>query len=371
MRSAPWGIVVVALWAGGCGLNPQPEPPGGTASSAQGGSAQGVGGSASAGGGGAWVPDGGEAGHAGQTGQAGHGGDTGAKSASNVPDSQVPVCSDGQQKVPCPAPGEQGFGQDGNYGDNPARYTASDQSVTDLVTGLVWERGGLEGALPAQGSADHCAGLVLDGQGGFRLPSRIELLTLVDYGRAAPAIDVVAFPSAFPSGYWSSTAAGGLQWSIDFAAGDLALAAPTSPLATRCVRGGPYLAGAADSSTAGELAQAGTALIWQVTPLPSTSTWLDALSACQAVETSALDGSGWRLPSAKELETLVDDSRQQPALPPGFDAPADQPEGGVFWSSTPLASNPSRAWAIDFSTGVTLTGEAAQSGPAYHVRCVR
>jgi hypothetical protein len=44
----------------------------------------------------------------------------------------------------------------------------------------------------------------LDGLTGFRLPTRIELASIVDYARGAPAIDSTAF-TAPPEPFWSSS----------------------------------------------------------------------------------------------------------------------------------------------------------------------
>jgi hypothetical protein len=105
-------------------------------------------------------------------------------------------------------------------------YT-SDYTTTDTATGLVWKTcsQGLSGANCGMGSAiqlnwtdasDHltngCTALNSENGGNgyagiktWRLPSRKELITLLDYGQSSTAIDTIAFPATVPSDYWSST----------------------------------------------------------------------------------------------------------------------------------------------------------------------
>ncbi|HRC61600.1 MAG TPA: DUF1566 domain-containing protein [Dehalococcoidia bacterium] len=77
-------------------------------------------------------------------------------------------------------------------------------AVHDAVTDLVWTRAPLEGRhqwKAAHQAAESCA---LCGQAGWRLPTVTELLTLVDYSRADPAIDTSFFTEA-GNWYWTST----------------------------------------------------------------------------------------------------------------------------------------------------------------------
>lgn len=70
----------------------------------------------------------------------------------------------------------------------------------------------------------------------------------------------------------------------------------------------------------------------------------------------------WRMPTIKELISLVDYSRHSPASSfPGM-------PNKTFWSSSPNAVNPSLAWYVDFSDGLADYGG---KGDTNYVRCVR
>jgi hypothetical protein len=61
-------------------------------------------------------------------------------------------------------------------------------------------------------------GLIL-ANGGWRLPTRAELLTLVDPTKYNPAIDATAFPSTPSDYFWSSSAyagSSGNAWYVYF-----------------------------------------------------------------------------------------------------------------------------------------------------------
>ena len=107
-----------------------------------------------------------------------------------------------------------------------------------------------------------------------------------------------------------------------------------------------------------------TKLTWQQT-VPSTAyTWANAKTYCAGVGAS-LGGTGWRLPTLKELQTIVDYSQSNPSI----DSTAfPSTPGNVFWSSSPLAGSSSNAWRVDFGYG--YTGNVVVSNPRY-VRCVR
>jgi hypothetical protein len=109
-----------------------------------------------------------------------------------------------------------------------------------------------------------------------------------------------------------------------------------------------------------------TKLTWQRTAPTAGYTWADAATYCgSATVSGTLGGAGWRVPTVKELQSLIDSS--QPA-PPFADRTAFPDAAGVFWTSTLLAGTPSAAWVVLFNSGGTLTGLLSA---VPRVRCVR
>lgn len=88
-----------------------------------------------------------------------------------------------------------------------------------------------------------------------------------------------------------------------------------------------------------------TKLTWEQDVAPSPYTWTDAGAYCKSLTLRNLD---WRLPSLKELATLVDDSRVNPAIDQTAfpDTPARP-----FWTSSLVTSFPDSGWTVDFYRG--------------------
>jgi len=112
-----------------------------------------------------------------------------------------------------------------------------------------------------------------------------------------------------------------------------------------------------------------TKLTWQQVVSTTTYTWADAKTYCaSATLSAALGGSGWRLPTVKELQTIVDYSQTSNPLidPTAFPATALN----YLWSASPWAgSSPPGAWTFIFNnTGTTFVDY--DTNPNY-VRCVR
>jgi hypothetical protein len=105
-----------------------------------------------------------------------------------------------------------------------------------------------------------------------------------------------------------------------------------------------------------------TRLTWQRVPDLTPRVWSQAGAYCASLE---VNGRGWRLPSIKELLTIVDESRWGPAIDPvAFPStPSD-----YFWTSSPLATFPMFIWTVFFGKGTASFFDA--SNPRL-VRCVR
>jgi hypothetical protein len=90
--------------------------------------------------------------------------------------------------------------------------------VIDLVTGLQWQQTVDEMSYTWDDAASYCTGLTLAG-GAWRLPTRIELVSLVDYTVPNPVIDQSAFPDTPADYFWSSSPYAGdatNAWNVNF-----------------------------------------------------------------------------------------------------------------------------------------------------------
>ncbi len=101
-----------------------------------------------------------------------------------------------------------------------------------------------------------------------------------------------------------------------------------------------------------------TGLVWlkDVSCLPRMpwQTALDTVKNLAHGSCSLTDGSNlgdWRLPSVKELQSLVDFSRFNPSLD---DSTPFISGGSQVWSSTTVQSAPEHAWYVTFGDGATL-----------------
>jgi hypothetical protein len=104
-----------------------------------------------------------------------------------------------------------------------------------------------------------------------------------------------------------------------------------------------------------------TGLEWQQT-VSGTHTFSEAATYCAGLP---LDGGGFRVPTVKELLTLVDHSAGSPSVD-GIAFPSSPSTG--FWSSTARAESTSK-WFVDFSDKGSTTGY--DPATPMNVRCVR
>ncbi len=78
-----------------------------------------------------------------------------------------------------------------------------DGTVSDLTTGLMWQKDSVQGISWKDGLA-YCSDLQLGGYSDWRLPDVNELISLVDYSQSSPSIDESYFINTSLH-YWSST----------------------------------------------------------------------------------------------------------------------------------------------------------------------
>ncbi|MFT3922978.1 MAG: DUF1566 domain-containing protein [Myxococcales bacterium] len=241
------------------------------------------------------------------------------------------------------------------------------RSCSIRITQLEWARAAASDAMDWQTAAKYCADLSAAG-GGFRLPSRIELLSLLDPSRVSPALDADVFPDQPGSPYWSDSPLADnhdRRWAIEMQF-STQFALPREldkALRVRCVRDKGQLPATGRFNVEGPLVHdLGTQLTWQSADAPNMLSHADALAYCTNLD---LNGKGFRLPTLKELHTLVDEARTLPAADSMLFPDTDS-EG--YWSSTALVEFPRSAWIVNFARGID---GFAGVDTSQHVRCVR
>jgi hypothetical protein len=265
---------------------------------------------------------------------------------------------------------------------NPASYTDNgDGTVTDNVTKLVWQKAVTSSqAFTWCDAINYCATLALAGR-SWRLPTRIELLSLVDFTRTGPAINTTSFPGV-PSGkyHWTSSpwvvsqVAGKDQdsWIVNFYEGLTSNAGDrTDQEYARCVSApdeGPLPSPRYTAVATGEVQDVDTKLIWATSGTTATTDFATAQTTCTNL---TLNGHTWRTPSIKELSTLVDEVPPISKVSPAIDTTTfpDTPAKTPYWSSSLFGGMSATAhdpWNINFEDGFTEYTQTAAL-----VRCVR
>jgi hypothetical protein len=125
---------------------------------------------------------------------------------------------------------------------NPQSYdtTRTPGVVFDRITKLAWQRTVPDGVFTWTDALAFCTSLDLAG-GSWRLPSRIELLSILDFTQPGPVIDPKAFPNTPGVPFWTASPDArdaSAAWSVHFGFGTV-FANPTditSELRVRCVR---------------------------------------------------------------------------------------------------------------------------------------
>lgn len=301
---------------------------------------------------------------------------TGQAGAESYPivDTGQTACFDDRGQTRCPERGDTFFGQDAQYKGNVPRYKDNgDGTVSDLVTGLMWVQSRGQ-KMPWQQAVNSASACRVGGHTDWRAPTIKELYSLIDFmgwtQRAAsssrPFIDTRYFQFAYGNAQqgerfidcqdWSSTlyvstTMGGQQtaFGVNFADGRIK-GYPTRMLGhqgksggkyIRYVRGNPeYGKNAFVDNRDGTITDRATGLRWQKRDSEKAMNWKDALSYCENMNRAGT--TEWRLPTAKELQSIVDYTRSpastgSAAIDPVFFV--TKPES-YFWSSTTHMDGP-------------------------------
>ncbi|MCA9969533.1 MAG: DUF1566 domain-containing protein [Anaerolineales bacterium] len=297
--------------------------------------------------------------------------------------------------IACPA-GSPLAGQDAQHGGSTPSYTDNgDGTVTDNVTGLTWQQSPdttADGAIDAADkltyaqAENHCQTLTLANQTDWRLPDIKQLYSLIDFigidpsgysgtdiSGLVPFIDTDYFDFAYgdtaageriidaqyaSSTLYVDTTPVEMLFGVNFADGrikgyGLTMPGPGSTEKTfyvLCVRdNAAYGQNDFVDNEDGTITDAATGLMWPRADSGAGLDWAEALAWVQAQnDANYLGYDDWRLPNAKELQSLVDygrspDTTGSAAIDPLFSVTpitneAGQPDYPAYWSSTTHAN---------------------------------
>ena len=258
------------------------------------------------------------------------------------------------------------FGEDSDYTINPPSYTDNgDGTVTDNVTGLTWQQEDDDTSRVWDDAISYCNDLTLEDYSDWRLPSAMELMSIVNCGTYNPSIDTTYFPGTNAAYYGSSTTSVyflSSAWGVVFSRGYVDPYNKSSSTYVRCVRGQEFSFGNFNDNGDGAVTDNNTELIWQQGE-GGQKTWEDAISYCEGLSLAGY--TDWRLPNKNELNSIIDYEIYHPAIDMNFFPGA---YGSAYWSSTTNAYDSPTAWYVSFDYGGVSS--YTKSGICY-VRCVR
>lgn len=304
-----------------------------------------------------------------------------------VVDTGQVLCYDNTAEITCPAAGAGFYGQDAQYDGNQPSYTLSADGLTvyDNVTGLTWMQSpdtNLDGSITyddkltwtqAQTVPATLNAAAYGGYTDWRLPTVKELYSLINHSGVdlnpnastgtTPFIDtdIFGFAYGFTSegeriidSQWVSTALyvanTSQMFGVNFADGRIK-GYPTSDVIGKkyhvlCVRGNTsYGVNDFVDNGDGTITDNATTLMWSQADSGEGLNWEQALAWVQEKNAENYLGySDWRLPNAKELQSIVDYSRSpdttaSAVIDPLFTSteitnPNGQADYGFYWTST-------------------------------------
>ncbi len=313
--------------------------------------------------------------------------------AYRIVDTGQDACFNTRSETAPPASGQPFAGQDAQTAGHQPEYVVSDDGLTvyDAVTGLTWLRSPDTDGDGDIDSGDKLtwtelqaySGALNDATfGGFddwRTPTIKELYSLIDFRGTdpnaesddptglTPFIDAEAFEFAYgdiPAGeriidsqYWTNTAyvsttmnGSATVFGVNFADGRIkgyprdtgAGGRPHTRFAL-CVRGNAdYGINAFVDNGDGTITDRATGLMWQLADSGEGFDWEGALAYAEDLDLA--DHRDWRLPNAKELQSILDytrspDTTASAAIDPVFDATAitnerDEVDYPSYWTGT-------------------------------------
>jgi hypothetical protein len=290
-------------------------------------------------------------------------------------------CYDNFKEISCPLLGEPFYGQDARYqGLQPAYRDNGDGTVTDLNTGLIWQQKPV-GKVTYGEAVAGADKLNLGGYNDWRLPDIKELYSLILFSgtdpraeetvtHAIPFIDTKYFDFEYgdvtvgeriiDAQYWSSTPhvsttmnGTATIFGVNFADGrikgyprDMGRLGQTATHFVLYVRGNAdYGMNNFVDNGDGTITDIATGLMWSKADSGVGMDWEDALAWVQQKNAENYLGyNDWRLPNAKELQSIVDYTRSpemtnSAAIAPEFNSTSiiderREPDYPFYWTGT-------------------------------------
>jgi len=274
-----------------------------------------------------------------------------------------------------PSEGQDFYGQDASYsGNQPSYIDNGDGTITDNNTGLIWEKD-MGSKITFEAAATKATSSTLGNYSDWRVPTIKELYSLILFSgkvKGEVAIDFFIDTDYFnqPLGTasigereidaqtWSSTEYVGLTMNADetvfgvnFVDGRIKgypkykpNTGATNTMYFRMVRGNTdYGKNKFNNNSDHTISDLATGLMWQQADDGIARDWEESLA--YAEELVLGNESDWRLPNAKELQSIVDYTRSpqttnSPAINPIFETTEiNDPDGNIgqypfFWTST-------------------------------------
>lgn len=268
-------------------------------------------------------------------------------------------------------------GEDADYTIHPPTYVDNgDGTITDKVTGLMWQKVD-GGEMTFDQAVAYADALVLGGHSDWRLAFGIELFSIMDHSTLNPSLNSRFFTTSAAEYWWTSE----LQvedttkaWATNAGGGigahpktETISAGGTKRFHVRCVReivpsGTAHIFGNLTANGDGTITDNHTGLVWQQAE-SSLMTWEQALAYAESL---SLGGqSDWRLPNVKELQSINDANFHGPSLDKTYFTGATATR---YWSSTSVSNDATKAWYLDSDYGIVSYDPKTA---LWHVRCVR
>jgi len=284
--------------------------------------------------------------------------------------------------------GDDFFGQDANYDKNTPSYTDNKNgTITDNITGLIWQKDMGE-KMTFDEAMSKVKSFELSGYSDWRVPTIKELYSLIQfYGsvKAQKAIDPFIDTKYFnqligdsSQGFreidaqtWSSTQYVGKTmkndetvFGVNFVDGRIKGYPKYNPrtrsankMYFRFVRGNTsYGKNSFVDNNNGTITDNATGLMWQKGDSKKGMNWKDSLLYSQDVTLGGYDD--WRLPNAKELQSIVDYNRS----PETSNSAAINP---IFQISSIINENDEKDYPYFWTSTTHLDGHVPQKGAVY------